>query len=209
MQENNDARIEEIIATEFAMFQHVQGTNGRASCQNDPKTFHIMRKAQFITWSAEILESYAADLAKAGEIGRNMPEEKYAYMMESTHPLEFAAIAQHLPKLSASKLALRESIVATYMAWERELLVKYPHIKAQGRPSFSSDDLTLGTSVETYLRGELSTYSMATLVLLDVYAKSCAKVQRNLAYENLAYISSCYGHASVDAAEAWAKERVA
>lgn len=202
--QNLDIRIETIIETEFAMFQHVQGTHGRASCQNDPKTFRIMRKAQFITWSAEVLESYADDLVKAGQGGRNLPEEKYAYMMESTHPLEFAAIAQHLPTLSASKIALRESIVATYMTWERALLADYPHIKAQGRPSFSSDDLIRGTSVETYLRGELSTYSMATLVLLDVYAKSCAKMGRNLAFENLEYISKCYGHKSVEDAEKWA-----
>ncbi len=202
-----EALIDTIIDTEFAMFQHVQGSHGRASCQNDPKTFCIMRKAQFLTWSHEILTSYLDDLTKAGESGRNMPEEKYAFMMESTHPVEFAAIAHHLPTLSPSKIALRENIVATYMIWERQLLVDYPSIKAQGRPSFSHEDAMRGTSVETYLRGELSTYSMATLVLLDVYTKASVKRGRNLAYENLAYISKCYGHESVEKTEEWARQR--
>lgn len=203
-----DKLIDKLIDTEFAMFQHVQGSHGRASCQNDPKTFHMMRKAQFCTWSVEVLESYEADLERAGQEGRNMPEEKYAFMMESTHPVEFVAIAHLLPRLSASKIAMRESIVATYMIWERQLLADYPYIKAQGRPSFSHEDIVRGTSVETYLRGELSTYSMATLMLLDVYTKACAKQARNLAFENLAYISKCYGHESVEKAEEWAKQRV-
>ncbi|MFV0421629.1 DUF4125 family protein [Oleidesulfovibrio sp.] len=196
--------IERIMSLELSMFQNVHGSDGRASCQNDPETFRIMRKSQFITWTAQILESYYKDLQTAEHDKRNLLSEKYAFMMESTHPKEFAGIRHMLPVLPAHFCVLRENIATNYMFWEQELTKNYPHLKAQGRPSFSKQDIFGITSVETYLRGELSTYSLTTLQKLLEYTNACRKKGRNLAEETLAETMVHYGFASIQEGEAWA-----
>ena len=47
--------------------------------------------------------------------------------------------------------------------WEEELFRKYPFVLRQGRPIRSSSDTLFVTSLETYLKGELATYSLKTL----------------------------------------------
>ena len=55
--EEKEMEIEAIIRLEWKQFQGVHNEGGRASCQDDPKTFEIMRKSQFLTWDLEALES--------------------------------------------------------------------------------------------------------------------------------------------------------
>jgi hypothetical protein len=55
--------------------------------------------------------------------------------------------------------------VKIVLSWEEELAEKYPYLLARGRPIHSSDDTPSVTSIETYLRGELATYSPRTLEL--------------------------------------------
>ena len=61
----NQDLVAQIVAQEWAMFNEVQNAGGRASCQNDPKGFEIMRSSQLKTWSDEVLQSYLHDLATA------------------------------------------------------------------------------------------------------------------------------------------------
>ena len=53
--EQRHGMIEEIIKTEWDMFQHVNNIGGRASCQDDWETFHIMRTSQYENWTDDLL----------------------------------------------------------------------------------------------------------------------------------------------------------
>ena len=157
--------IEQIVEMEWEMFQNVRNTGGRAACQDDFETFDVMRKSQFLIWDLPLLESYWQDLQEGKAQGRNLVMEKYAYMMESTAPKEYEAIATGLPKISEEKQAMVEQIVAIQVGWREEFAEKYPHLSGQARIIHTSEDTLYDISFETYLRGELKTYSMQTLVL--------------------------------------------
>ena len=152
-----------IIEIEWRMFQDVSNIGGRASCQDDFKTFQIMRSSQVASWSEETVESYLDDLRTAESSGRNLLTEKYARMMASTSPSEYARIKHMLTPIDSEALELIEHILSIVVGWEKELLEKYPNILGKGRPLFSSEDSPMVTSLETYLKGELETYSLRTL----------------------------------------------
>lgn len=98
-----DSLANALVEREWNFFQDTHNMGGRASCQNDPATFAIMRKSQFVCWPMDALQAYAADLDQALAEGRNPVMEKYAYMMRRTHPAEFAAMAHLLPSVSGHK----------------------------------------------------------------------------------------------------------
>jgi hypothetical protein len=157
--------IKQIVTMEWAMFQNVSNRGGRASCQDDPRTFEIMRSSQWESWPVEALHSYLEDLQKANQEGRNLVTEKYARMMQSTAPLEYAQIKDQLPPLTQEIIKLVDAIVQIHLSWEDELMASYPYLCKRGRPVYSSQDTPYSTSIETYLRGELETYSQQTLAL--------------------------------------------
>ena len=157
--------IDRIVEAEHRMFTGVPGPGGRAACQDDYKTFEINRSSQSMSWSEAILESYLEDLNEAEKNGRNLLTEKYARMMQSTSPSEYAAIEHLIPALDPEAPSLINRIVKVILQWEEALKEKYPYILKKGRPLHSSEDSPLVTSVETYLRGELATYSLKTLKL--------------------------------------------
>lgn len=157
--------INEIIELEWELFQQVPNQGGAASCQQDRKTFTIMRSCQAASWSDKALRSYLQDLKQARKEGRNLLTEKYARMMKSTSPEEHAAMAHLLPSLHPDAQLLIDAIVESVMAWELSLAEQYPFIFKRGRPLFSHSDTKTVTSVETYLRGELATLSIRTLRL--------------------------------------------
>jgi len=163
--QNRENLLDDILKAEWNMFQDVPNIGGKASCQENPETFQIMRKSQLASWSEATLESYQVDLKEAGKSGRNLLTEKYARMMHSTSPLEYARIEHMLPQADPSVLELINRIVPIVLEWEVELLKKYPNILKRGRPIFSTEDRFGVTSIETYLRGELATYSTRTLEL--------------------------------------------
>ena len=161
-----DELMSEIIKLEWDMFSHVSNVGGPASCQMRPDTFKIMRKSQAATWSDELLASYLEDLKTATREGRNIMTEKYARMMESTFPEEYRKLAASLPPVDKETLQKMEEIVAINVGWKAELFDRYPRLSGKGRPLRTSEDSTGETSFETYLRGELKTYSARTITLL-------------------------------------------
>jgi hypothetical protein len=195
-----DVIISGIIALEWKMFQNVKNMGGRASCQEDYATFKINRLSQAQSWSEPALESYLNDLQKADKAGRNLLSEKYARMMASTSPSEYERIAHLLPLLDHEALSLADKIVAIAMEWEEALVEKYPHIVKQGRPIRSSQDTPFVTSVETYLRGELLTYSKRTLEL--VYEDYLARKSENINGSEiiLEHMIKQYGYRSLEQA---------
>lgn len=196
----NQDLIAQIVAQEWAMFNEVQNNGGRADCQNNPKEFEIMRSSQLKTWSEDVLQSYLHDLTTAAYAGRNLMTEKYAYMMESTHPEEFAQIKQFLPEIPPEVRVKIDEIVDINLDWQQEADEKYPNLRAKGRPLYSKDDSAYVTSFETYLRGELKTYSAETIYKLHAYTLASLEKHYNMAIANLQNMTSQYGFASVEEA---------
>ena len=199
--------IAKIVATEWTMFQNVTNVGGRAACQDNFETFNIMRSSQASAWSEAALASYLEDLTEAQEIGRNLLTEKYARMMEFSAPQEYMRIQNHLPPLDQETRSLIEWIVQSNLVWEEELNAKFPHIRRRGRPASSSADAPHVTSIETYLRGELATYSPRTLALYyqNILEQKAANI--NGAELVLAITMQRYGFRSLEAANAAMKKK--
>ncbi len=199
--------IDRIIEVEWKMFQDVPNIGGRAVCQDDSETFRIMRAGQSAGWSDATLESYLDDLNEAKKSGRNLLTEKYARMMRSTSPWEYARIEHLLPPVDSEAIELIERIVRIVLGWEQELLEKYPHIFKRGRPLFSREDSIGVTSIETYLRGELATYSLRTLELYMDHIQKEQSENVNGSAITLLYMIKQYGFDSLEEANERIKSR--
>ncbi|MDE7187914.1 MAG: DUF4125 family protein [Lachnospiraceae bacterium] len=192
----------DVTQTEWDMFQHVYNTGGRASCQDDPDTFFKMRMSQWMVYSDEVLHSYLEDCRKACEEGRNLLFEKYGRMMESTFPEEYEGIREHLPDV-AGKSDIVEKIVGINLEWDAAMLRDYPNLRNRGRVLTTAEDgIMAGSSMESYLRCELLSYSMHTLELiwketLAAYEKGESLLKQTIANETL-----FYGYGSLEEAEA-------
>lgn len=143
--------IDRIIEMELDMFLSVPA-DGVYSCQLNPEGFRLHRRAQFSIWSGDTLQSYHDDLEKAQKDGLNLMTVKYARMEGLISGGNFN------PQI--------EKIMAIQLRWQQEMIERYPHLMAGARPLTGSDDSTDATSFDTYLRGELETYSDNTLKLL-------------------------------------------
>ena len=64
-----------------------------------------------------------------------------------------------------------------------------------------NDDTEEVTSVETYYRGELLTYSVETLELYYSYILDCVRAGRNLVRDNLENMVKMFGYGSLEDAE--------
>ena len=193
--------VKSIIALEWAMFDLVQNIGGRATCQEDFVTFHIMRASQFLAWTQPMRESYLHDLQQAREAGRNLMEEKYAYMMERTSPTEYAKLRHLLPPREGEKELFIHEICLAHVAWLEALQARYPRLTGRGRPLRKEEDRPGTTSFETYLWGELATYSAKTLALYLAYVAQLHKEGQNLNEMILQNTARAYGYASLKAAE--------
>lgn len=199
--------MESIIHLEWEMFQNVRNTGGRAGCQDDWETFYIMRKSQFSVWGKELLLSYERDLLDGESAGRNLVMEKYAYMMESTVPEEYRKIAKTLPKISEDKEKLIEGIVSIQVSWREEMALEYPQLSGQARIIHTTEDTADDISFETYLRGELKTYSMETLVRYGQLVAEYAKAGGNMVEAIISCTAKFYGYRDMGQAEKSVREQ--
>ena len=191
----------EIAQTEWELFQQVYNTGGRASCQDDPQTFFRMRMSQWMVYSDEVLLSYLEDCREAVAEGRNPIFEKYGRMMESTYPEEYEEIKSHLPDVS-DKCELVEKIVEINLEWDAQMLRDYPNLRKRGRVATTKEDgVMAGSSMESYLRGELYTYSVRTLTLVLQETEEAKKKGESLLKQTIANETAFYGYKSLEAAE--------
>lgn len=193
--------IDEIVRLEFAQFDVTINEGGRASCQNDWGTFSIMRKSQYLTWNEDMLHEYLWHLQDSMAKGRNLITEKYGRMMESTAPEKFAEIKDSFPVLSAERRAIMEEIIRIQVAWMEEFAAKYPKMAGNARSIHTYEDNAFNTSYETYLRGELGTYTEELIGLYGAFIVDLVKAGKNLAYLTMENTAKLYGYKSVEDAE--------
>ena len=191
-----------IAKSEFEAFDKVQNEGGRASCQNNWPTFKVMRMSQYMTWTEDMLLQYLYEFKTNYANGRNMIEEKYARMMESTAPLEYARFANRLPEVSEAKKAIVEQIVALQVKWMEEFAAQYPNLAEDARTIHTAEDLPYDTSYETYLRGELRTYSDRMLEMYGRYIVAHAQEGKNVAREIMENTVQFYGYQDLASANA-------
>lgn len=193
-----NALINELVQLEWKAFDHVKNEGGRADCQDDFQTFSIMRKSQYQTWSVDLLKSYIHDFRKANENGWNLITEKYGRMMESTTPTRYAQIKDSLPQISEAKKEIIEAIVVIQVQWMEDFAARYPKAAGNARSIHTWEDNPFNTSYETYLRGEISTYSDETLDLYGRFVAQLCMDNKNLAEMTMNNTALLYGYASLE-----------
>lgn len=193
--------IEKIVALEWKQFDVVQNEGGRASCQDDWNTFSIMRKSQYMAWKEDVLESFYRDLSEADARGWNLIMEKYARMMESTAPIRYKELKESLPVISEEKKNVSEQIIQIQVGWMETFAKAYPNMAGNARNIHTSEDTPFNTSYETYLRGELLTYSDETLALYGKMIVDLSREGKNLAKMIMTNTALLYGYESIEDAE--------
>ena len=193
--------IEKILEKEWKYFSNLNNIGGRADCQDNREDFIIMRKSQWETFNEETLLSYLEDLNS-----KNNPLfQKYAQMMKYNSPEEYEKIKDILEKASDEKNDLVNKIMFIYMEWEKEFFERYPIFSSMGRPLYSSEDDDIETSIETYLRGELLSYSEKTLKLYLNYVIDNKEKNINLAIKNMDNLARMQGFNDSDEVEEYYK----
>ena len=200
---NDNALAEAIVRHEWNQFQQTNNEGGRASCQGNWPVFHQMRLAQFLTWPEELQTSYAKDLDDADAVGRNLITEKYGRMMASTWPSQFhETIEPYIPKLSDARVAQQERVIAQQVAWAADFRSRYPKLGDAMRVLTTAEDTQEKTSFETYLRGELGTYSDRTFTLYEAMIKAKLDAGENITEQTLLNTVLLGGFDGLDDAEA-------
>ena len=136
-----EEKLQRLIRLEWEEFQNVHNKGSRAPCQDDRKTFWIMRSSLFAPWSEEMIDSWYDDLLTARAEGHELVAEKYAWMMERTAPEEFQQIKHLLKVPSGESLALIAEIISLEMRGMDEYRKTYPYLAAQNRDFSSEEDM--------------------------------------------------------------------
>lgn len=189
--------VNELVRLEWEAFDKVENEGGRADCQDDWNTFSIMRKSQYYTWSEEMLRSYIHDFRTANEHGWNLITEKYGRMMASTDPEGYRRIQNRIPVIEPRKQEIIEEIIKIQVDWMEQFALRYPKAASNARSIRTSGDTKWNTSYETYLRGELGTYSDVTLDLYGRFIANLCYQGENLAEMIMTNTAFLYGYASL------------
>ncbi|MBS4913114.1 MAG: DUF4125 family protein [Veillonella sp.] len=155
--------IQNIITQEWECFSSTQNIGAPAGCQSQKGNFYASRTAYWSMYPEDVLQYYSLDLVHAKNARLNIVAQKYAYMMAYTDPEYFKTIQPLLPPISPQKVKYVEAIMVIYLQWELALETSHPQLFHGHRPLLAKEDSKTVTSVETYMRGELQTYSEQTL----------------------------------------------
>lgn len=200
--EKRNLLIEKIIRGEWEMLQTVEEIEGKADCKEEWPTFHIMRYSFYYAWSDQMIRSYLKDLDEAFQDHRNLVMEKYAYMMEYTDPEYYRSrLEPFLPKIDEETKDMIGEIEKYMIECDKEFALRYPKLSRKGRPIEAEKDSGWETSAETYIRGELRTYSKFTLKFFLEYARKCRNDGVNFSFLVKDKMVKMYGYDSLDDAE--------
>ncbi|MCD7809796.1 MAG: DUF4125 family protein [Erysipelotrichaceae bacterium] len=198
--------IDEIITLEWKFMQETKHIDGRAKCQDDYENFEKYRQAQFRVYNQEVLESYLYDLHQYENLGRNPITEKYGYMMASSDPTYYETIKDQLPIIDEDKLEIINAICQIEVTMKEEFNQQYPILASLSRMTHSYEDEIEETSFETYLRGELLTYSSQSLYLYGKMLVEMINHQQNIVTEIMQETVKLYGYQNIDEAQEKMKE---
>lgn len=193
--------IDEIVHLEFDAFDKVQNVGGRAECQNNWPFFYVMRKSQYMTWTDEMLVCIRDLWIENREKGWNMITEKYGRMMEYTSPEEYAAIKDKFPPKDEQTIQIVNQIADIQVDWMTDFAKEYPRLSANARDITSDRDEIDNTSYETYLKGELLTYSKELLKMYAEFIIGLAREGKNLARMTIENTVQLQGYESLKEAE--------
>jgi hypothetical protein len=193
--------INEIVRLEFDAFDKVQNEGGRAECQNNWPFFYIMRKSQYLTWTDDMLLCIRDLWLENKANGWNMITEKYGRMMESTSPKEYEELAKYFPEKSHDTKAIVEQIVTIQVEWMKDFAKEYPKLAAQARDITNDSDAIDNASYETYLKGELLTYSDELIKMYAEFVVDLYRQGRNLAKMTIENTAKLQGYESLMTAE--------
>ena len=155
-----------------------------------------------MTWDRTMLLQYLYDFNREFNLGHNLITEKYGRMMESTAPEKYAEFSEQFPEIPDDKKAVIEQVVALQMNMVEEFAKEYPKVVTNARNLHTYEDNIADTSYETYLRGEISTYSDKMLQLYAGFVVRCVKEGKNIARETILNTAKLYGYKSLDDFEA-------
>jgi hypothetical protein len=195
-----DELTREIVEIEWLMFHGARNIGGPARCQEDPRTFGIMRASQALAWPEETRICYLQDLVAASTNGRNLMEEKYARMMQFSFPGEYRRIRNLLPVLGREEKELIEKLTLQSVLWAKEFSRDYPSLAAKGR-AVTTRTGERNASLEAYCLGECSTYSLSTLRSLWSFYEKAAREGSNVHTLVGRNTVRFYGYASLEDAE--------
>lgn len=198
---SKEQKIELIVALEWKEFDRVQNEGGRADCQDDWDTFSIMRKSQYLTWTEDMLDEYLWHFNQCMKSGRNLITEKYGRMMESTVPWEYENIKDKFPVLTEERRRIMEAVIKIQVDWMVEFAGEFPNMAGNARSIHTSEDRVFNTSYETYLRGELGTYSDELMEMYGRFIADLARKGKNLARLTMENTAKLYGYDSLESAE--------
>lgn len=171
------AVLDEVVRSEWLALDEVRGLDGRASCQDDARTFAVFRIAHHLALPRELLWALARRSARGASTARNVIEEKYARMMAVTDPDRYALLwSGRLPAPSPVKRAALDDIARAMApmvsAAERELAP----LSARRRPAVSG---TGSVSSIDYLMAELACHGLDALWSLRAGLSRCVREGRN------------------------------
>ena len=167
------------------------------------KGYYIGKETGKIEYTYFLGEKYYLDDLNS----KNNPLfQKYGQMMKYNSPQEYEKVKDILESPSKNKITLVEKIMSIYMEWEEEFFRKYPTFSSMGRPLYSTEDDDIETSIETYLRGELLSYSEKTLNLYLKYIIEMKEKNINLAIKNMDNLASMQGFKNSDEVEEYYKK---
>jgi len=181
-----ESLIKDIIQLEWEMFSSVVASEPN-SCQEDRKTFQVMRWMSYSAFDEKLLKSFFENLKQAKQDERNLMTEKYGKM---------EGIIPHL-----EESADIERIADAEVKWMKEVSEKYPL-------TFPRDNAeNADKKFNNYLKCELETYSEVTLSLYADLVKKSLDAGNNLVEERYNNLFMKMGYKSLADKESQEKHK--
>ena len=151
-----DALIYEIVDLEWSMMQLMRSQQGRPLAEEEFESFYQVRYSQHRAMNSDTIGLYRQDLTVATHTGRNLMEEKYAYMKDPSKLPEDPAVRE-----------LISQIVPLMLQSQERFANAFPALAGVGR-AFDPEEKQV--SMEVYITSELVNRSDTTLqmILRDV-----------------------------------------
>ena len=182
------AAIRALVELEWELFDEVEGLEGRASCQDDARSFFMYRLAQYLAFPAEFAHRALADARSLRAAHRNPVLEKYARMMSVTDPDCYRATwARTLPAVSPVRACALCELADACAPFASAASAAAPVASAHARVATSRPREVSGLD---YFLCEVAPYSLRTIwylrdamrelaaqggnPIVDAYALACA-----------------------------------